>query len=125
MCHGDEMLVTIPRIKILPAEGIYAQKGHLYFCEISPIIVHKIIKFGDGGMLPSRVRLDDTIGAPKYGCADMEFFVLGSNGAVYIRSHEISKIVPKKDYKIDRRTLNSFLSVQPSGSEHRQMSFTN
>ncbi len=92
MKHGDEAIVTIRGLNVLPVPGSFNEKGEIFFCNTEEIEPHRKLTYGDGKDLPDIVEFP-TLVVLDYGIVNLENVLLGSNGRIYVYPTKETKVV--------------------------------
>lgn len=96
--HGDTFRADLSGVRIgEPAapdtqEGASARVAPVFFCNMGPITVRKVIRHGDGSPLPEQVAVQG-LSVEKAGFVTIRNALVTSNGAISVTIDAESKIV--------------------------------
>lgn len=92
--HGDEVLATIPNVRVDHAPGAFNKNGRLFFCDIGPLRDVTPLAMGDRKPLPKEAELVGEFHVPAPGNYNLHNVKLSSNGKLQVIRTERTYFVP-------------------------------
>lgn len=86
--HGQEVRADVSNVRVLAGVG---GRGQVFFCNMGPIRVKRILVRGDRGAPPAKVVLDN-LDFPAAGEYDITDAVISSNGDIRISADGRTKV---------------------------------
>ncbi len=88
--HGQEIRADLPNIRVVALAG--GGEGQALFCTMGPIRVRETLNRGDGGLLPTDVRLEGLrVASP--GTYDILNALVSSNGNLRLVVDDQARVV--------------------------------
>lgn len=81
--HGDTVRADVRGIRVTGAAATFG-KPTVAFCFIGPVVVKEPIARGDGGRVPSMVKIRGRSPFPSDGVYDVEDAIVATNGRIVL-----------------------------------------
>jgi hypothetical protein len=97
--HGQEIRADLPGIMVVAARRTWlgtreGDKGEVFFCNMEPLRLRKIVIAGDGKPLPNEAVVEG-LNVPAQGTYDLINALIRSNGDLRVIVDETTQVVPR------------------------------